>query len=205
MNKIDVVQATVIKTNNYIISDGKGAVLIEASANPEEIKNIIKDKTLLAILLTHGHWDHFLKLNELLETFSCKVYITKQGFEKINLKGKNFYADRNPSMNIPKERVVFIKENEVLDFGKEFQFRVIGTPGHTDCSVSYLLNDKDLFSGDTLFKDDYGRSDLPTGNEEAIQKSLQFLMTLNPDIKVYPGHGAITTIENERKSFNWKI
>lgn len=202
MLKIDVFKGTIIQTNNYVISDNEKVVLIETSASLEEIKNVVKNKKIEAILLTHGHWDHFLNLQKYLEHFSCKVYMTKEAFKKINLKGKNFYADNNPNLDLSTNDIAFIKDGDVLKFGENLVFKIIETKGHTNCSVCYLLNNEHLFSGDTLFKGDYGRYDLPTGNYSELKESLNKLANLNPNVKVYPGHGEKTSIEEEKKNIN---
>lgn len=202
MLKIDVFKGTIIQTNNYVISDNEKVVLIETSASLEEIKNVVKNKKVEAILLTHGHWDHFLNLQKYLEHFSCKAYMTKEAFKKINLKGKNFYADNNPNLDLSTNDIAFIKDGDVLKFGENLVFKIIETKGHTNCSVCYLLNNEHLFSGDTLFKGDYGRYDLPTGDYNELKESLNKLANLNPNIKVYPGHGEKTSIEEEKKNIN---
>jgi glyoxylase-like metal-dependent hydrolase (beta-lactamase superfamily II) len=202
MLKIESITGTVIQTNNYIISDNNKIVLVEASAKLEDIKNIVKNNKVEAILLTHGHWDHFLNLQKYLETFTCKVYMTKEAFKKTNLQEKTFYADNNPKLKLSSEDIVFIKDKDVLNFGENLIFKVIETKGHTNCSVCYLLNNENLFSGDTLFKNDFGRYDLPTGDYSELKESLEQLIKLDPKIKVYPGHGEFTSIEEESEILN---
>ena len=197
--KIDIIKGTLIKTNNYIIGDEKEVVLIEASANFDEVKNKVADRKVLAVLLTHGHWDHFYYLDRYLSKFKCKVYMTKEAFDKINYRSGTFYADRNPNINLSEKDVCFIKDCDVLKFSN-LTFNVIETKGHTDCSVSFLLNNEFLFSGDTLFKDAVGRCDLPTSNYQDLINSLKKLFTLNPDIIVYPGHGNSTTLSAEKEN-----
>jgi glyoxylase-like metal-dependent hydrolase (beta-lactamase superfamily II) len=100
------------------------------------------------------------------------------------------------------EDIVFIKDKYVLNFGENLIFKVIETKGHTNCSVCYLLNNENLFSGDTLFKNDFGRYDLPTGDYSELKESLEQLIKLDPKIKVYPGHGEFTSIEEESEILN---
>lgn len=200
MIKVEIVNGTILQTNNYIISQQNEVILIETSANIDKIKEIINGKTVKAILLTHGHWDHFLNIEKYIQEFKCKVYMTKSAFHKINKKEKTFYVDKVIDADIDIKDISFIKDNEILSFGKNFNFKVIETKGHTDCSVSYLLNDNLLFTGDTLFKGDFGRYDLPTGNFLELKKSLRKILSLNPNIKVYPGHGEATFIGEEIKT-----
>ena len=86
----------------------------------------------------------------------------------------------------------FIYEEEILNIGL-FSINIYFLPGHTKGSVGYLIKDN-LFSGDTLFKGNYGRCDLYGGDIKMMKKSLSFLFSLSDNIKVYPGHGDITTI-----------
>ena len=78
-------------------------------------------------------------------------------------------------------------------------FKIIATPGHTNGSICYLLNDKYLFTGDTLFYHSFGRTDFPTGDYNELMKSLEFLSNLNYDYIVLPGHGESTSIFDEKK------
>lgn len=199
MVKIDVVKGTMLRTNNYIISKNERVVLIEASANVEHIKSVIQNKKVEAILLTHGHWDHFLNIEKYIKEFGCKVYMTKEAYVKMQKKDREFYADRKLDVKINFRDIEFIEDKEVLEFDEDLKFYVIKTCGHTDCSVSYLLNDKFLFSGDTLFKDGFGRYDLPTGSLSDLKDSLEKLASLSPGIVVFPGHGESTTIGDERR------
>jgi glyoxylase-like metal-dependent hydrolase (beta-lactamase superfamily II) len=122
--KIDNVKGTLIRTNNYIIGDEKEVILIETSANIEDIKDKVANRKVLAILLTHGHWDHFYFLDKYLSEFKCKVYMTKEAFDKINYRDRTFYADRNPNIDLLEKDVVFIKDSDVLKFNI-FVFKVI--------------------------------------------------------------------------------
>ncbi len=199
MLNIKTIKGTIIRTNNYVIESDDSCVIIEASAKTEDVKSILKNKKVDGILLTHGHWDHYEQLDKYLKEFNCKVYLTKEAFYKINNKEKQFKVDRNPNIKLLEQDVVFICDKQVLTFG-EMKFEVISTKGHTDCSVSYLLNNEYLFSGDTLFKNGVGRDDLPTGNYKDLLESLKSLFKLDGKIIVYPGHGDKTTISEEIKN-----
>ena len=90
-----------------------------------------------------------------------------------------------------------VEENQVLKLG-DLEFRVIHTPGHTKGgSCLYCEQEKCLFSGDTMFKGTYGRTDLPSSSQMAIEASIEKLLKLPGDTMVYPGHGSPTTIAAE--------
>ena len=95
----------------------------------------------------------------------------------------------------------FLKEDQVVNAGN-ISLRVIHTPGHTPGGIClYSEAEKTLFSGDTLFLGTYGRVDLPHSSEKEMLKSLEKLLNLPPETTVFPGHGAATTIEVEKKLF----
>ena len=199
--EINILTGTLLETNNYIIETENKIVLIEASANLLSVKNYVKNKKVVAILLTHGHWDHYINVEKVAQEFNCPIYMSKQAFVKINSKEKAFYADRNPKIDLNNFQINFIQDGDILDFGDELKFEVIETPGHTDCSVCYLLkasNETILFSGDTLFNDGIGRTDLPTGNNKQMNQSLKKILMLPEKTLVLPGHGEATELKIEK-------
>ena len=118
MIEINVLTGTMLETNNYVLIDGNKAVLIEASITPSSLGEILQGKKLAAILLTHGHWDHYWEIENLAKEFPCPIYMTKEAFEKINKKEKAFAADRNPKIDLTPFNVKFIKNDDELKFGK---------------------------------------------------------------------------------------
>lgn len=153
-----------------------------------------------AILLTHGHFDHIYAVDEIREKTGAPVYA---GADEAELLG-------NCEMNVSKRirKPVEVRADKLLKDGEVIQpagitVKTIFTPGHTQGCVCYYLRDEGLLlSGDTLFESSIGRTDLPTGNEAEIFKSITSkLLTLPADTKVYPGHGGETTIERESRFF----
>ena len=135
------------------------------------------------ILLTHGHWDHITALPELFKAFGKgeeppKIYIHR--LDARHLK------ENSLSIN-------HFEEGDAIG-----SLRVLHTPGHTQGSVS-LYDEKAgiIFTGDTLFEEDCGRTDLPGGSEDQMRQSLKRLLSLNEVTEVYPGHGPTTTIKDE--------
>lgn len=155
-----------------------------------------------AIFLTHGHFDHILGIPELKELSGALVY--SGSAEKQLLADK----DLNVSERIRRPISVVVDgtfdDNQVIDmFG--MQMKCIHTPGHTAGSVCfYLEEEKALICGDTLFKQGYGRTDLPTGNTNQLFDSIRNkLFKLPKDTVCYPGHGEATTIGNESAFFGY--
>ena len=148
------------------------------------------------ILLTHGHFDHITGVNELKELTGSAVYAGKDE-ERLLLD-----SDLNVSKRI--RHPVTVKADKLLEDGEEvaesgLKFKTLFTPGHTDGSVCFYFEDEGvLFSGDTIFKQGMGRTDLPTGCEEKLFYSLTHkLMKLPGETKCYPGHGGTTDIASE--------
>ena len=88
--EINVITGTMIETNNYVINFDNCSVLIEASADVSKIKQEINQRKVLGILLTHGHWDHYINLEKYLEEFSCPVYMKNKPFQKLIQKKRLF-------------------------------------------------------------------------------------------------------------------
>jgi len=127
----------------------------------------------------------------LVKKYHCPVYLSKDDEYLARTKEINFLVNRWAIITCP---IVEYPIGKVT-IG-EFTLEVIDTPGHTAGSVCLLWNDC-LFSGDTLFKNSVGRTDLYSSNAGQLKQSLHVLMGLHPDIKVYPGHAESTTIYDE--------
>ena len=190
-----------IDANNYLLWDenSKEAVLIDCSDYREDILDFVKENDLAVkyILLTHGHFDHVLGVNEMSKALNAKVGVhigDKVMLDNIN-EFARFFAF--PHVEPPKADFYF-EDNSELQFGS-IKIRVIHTPGHTQGGVCYLIEDK-LFSGDTLFRESVGRTDLFGGNfQELLDSVKNKLFKLDDNTTVYPGHGPATTVGHEKK------
>lgn len=194
-----------VSTNCYIVyrEDTKKAVIVDPADNGAYLLNKFRELKIVpeAILLTHGHFDHILAVEDIRRAFRCEVYAHMD--EERILKDSSL----NLSGTLGTEQMGLIadyllRDNEVLHL-LDCDWRVIATPGHTAGSVCYYIESEDvLFSGDTLFAESLGRTDLPTGNVSDIIRSItKRLFVLPEDTMVYPGHGEQTTIGHE-KSYN---
>jgi len=191
-----------IDANNYLIWDNqtKEAVLIDCSDYNENILTDVKtlNLTVKYILLTHGHFDHVLGVNEMKKALGAKTGLHKNDevlTNNINEFGNIFIG--LPEQETPK--IDFnVKDGDVFEFGND-KIKVLHTPGHTEGSVCYKINDN-LFSGDTMFRGSYGRTDLFGGNFKKINESIKnILFKLDDNIKIYPGHGEKSEMGYEKK------
>lgn len=149
-----------------------------------------------AILLTHGHFDHMLAAEELQKRTGVPVYVHPLDAPMLSDASLSAY---NPEVsNLPQPgHIAYTAYPESL-----FGFRVLHTPGHTPGSVClYREEEKVLFSGDTLFRAGFGRTDLAGGSMHQLLSSLRTLLALPRDVRVYPGHGESTTIDEECRRY----
>jgi len=189
-----------IDANNYLIWDetSKEAALIDCSEFKDVIVEDIKEHNLNLkyILLTHGHFDHVMGINEMAEVTGAKVALNKS--DTVLLDNINEYCKLLglPDVEIPRHDML-LDDGTVLKLGN-MEIKSIYTSGHTEGGLCYLV-ENNLFSGDTLFRDCYGRTDLFGGDFSKIKVSLKdILFKLDNSITVYPGHGDSTTIGYEK-------
>ena len=198
--KIEKIVATILQANNYVVGDDKECIIIDASAKLEDIKRVVNGRKVFGVFLTHGHWDHALKIDEIQKEFNCKVYLDENAISKLKNTNRSFYGEVLVNSQISIENFCFLKDKEILNFGN-IKIEIIKTPGHTNCSLCFKVSDdinELIFTGDTLFENGIGRCDLPTGNFSDIKISVKKLLSLDKNLTVYPGHGGATTIYNEQ-------
>lgn len=191
-----------LQTNCYIAADEntKEAAVIDPAAEFGKIKLFIENNNLKIkyILLTHGHGDHILAVNELREYSKAPVGIHEDDKEMLGDSNLNYSFMYN-SKPVEEKCDFTLKDGDVLRLG-ESELRIIHTPGHTMGSIGILFG-KDLMSGDTLFAEGIGRTDLPGGDYRSILESIKEKLFILPDeTVVHPGHGPYTTIGSEKKN-----
>ena len=186
------------QTNTYIVyAEGSAScAIIDPGYEADVILSKVKSLglTVDAILLTHGHFDHVGAVEAIVAATGCKLWMSESDWSQFPNPVTSFFY---PIANCDFTEVQFCEEGEEIS-AAGLSFSVMATPGHTYGSVCYRCGDA-LFSGDTLFAGSCGRTDLPGGNWAAIQESLCRLATFPENLVVYPGHGAATTIETEKR------
>ena len=167
----------------FINNNNKDLIIVDPGDEFNKLNNIIKNNeyNLKAILITHAHIDHIGALKELLEEYKVDLY----------------YSNINNEIEYKKLININEKEYDINDF----KFKVIKTPGHRNDSVTYYFyEDNIMFTGDFIFKNSIGRTDLEYANPLEMKNSIEMIKGYSDDIKLYPGHGEDTTLGFEKEN-----
>lgn len=178
-----------LKHNTHVIIGNKTCVVIDAGAPLEEVRKIT-DLPIEAVFITHGHFDHINYIEE-YDELGVSIYASKylKDFmfdEILNASGNKSYRAKN---------IVPIENGEVIET-LVGDIKCFETPGHSEDSMCYLLNDEVLFSGDTVFSVEVGSIDLPTGDTIQLLASLDKILNLNFN-EMFTGHGRKSTKEEQ--------
>lgn len=194
-----------MQSNTYVITKDDETYIVDPGGISmkdaiEYIQN--NNLNLVAILLTHGHVDHIIGVPDILKYKNVPIYIGEKDYSflfEMNYSLTNwlniyFNLDEYKKMGISEKPDIHILEEGDNIFG----FEILNTPGHTHGSISYYLKEENkIFSGDVIFKNGYGRYDLPTGNYYELVASIKKIINLPKTVKIYSGHGGVTTVQEE--------
>ncbi len=182
--KIDRIPVGFLGTNCYLISDdNKRTAVIDPGDEAGTILEFAERNGLLldTILITHGHFDHVGGVTEIINKTGAKLAIS--GIDEAS---------------VAKDVDIDVKDGTVINVG-DLTFLAIATPGHSPGGICYRIGTV-LFSGDTLFFESVGRTDLPGGDYQKLQRSLETILGLSGIERVLPGHMQETTLEHEREN-----
>ena len=204
MGQIEIKSMTLgmVATNCYLIinKETKEAILVDPADNALRISNVIEENgcTLKAILLTHGHFDHIMALNDLKKKYNVPVYAHEE--EEDVLKQSSLNMSGMVGQIYTTQADIYVKDGEHLKLAG-LDVIVLHTPGHTKGGACYYFpEEKVLMSGDTLFHCSIGRTDFPTGSMSQLVRSVkEQLFVLPDDVQVYPGHDSVTSIGYEKQ------
>ena len=159
-----------LEENCYILSENNTCLVVDPGADFMKIKDAIGDDKILGVLITHSHYDHIGALRHFLTKRSIKI------FKKSNLEEKEYKIG-------------------------DFTFEVIYTPGHSKDSVTFYFKESNcMMIGDFIFKDSIGRTDLPGGDINEMQESINKIKEYDPNIIIYPGHNEESSLGEEFKN-----
>lgn len=203
---IKTIPLGVNQANCYIVMDdnsGSTAVIDPGGSESRLMTalNELEIKNLDFILLTHGHYDHVLGVFDLKNNFSeAKIAIHKNDAQCLedDKKSLAFHVGDNSQKFIRPD--ITFEDGMCFTLG-ETLLTALHTPGHTQGCVCFISeSQKVIFSGDTLFKQGVGRTDLPGGNMTELIASMNKLSALKGNYDIYPGHGPSTTLDEERSN-----
>jgi glyoxylase-like metal-dependent hydrolase (beta-lactamase superfamily II) len=201
--KIEHYVVGIVGTNCYfaIHPDTEECLVIDPGDQGEQLAEKLRAEGLTprAILLTHGHFDHIMGVEALRREFSIPVYVHEADQDLLEDPKLNSGAMIGQSVSVTADHTV--RDGETLELAG-FKVKVLHTPGHTPGGVCYYFPEEEVvFSGDTLFCDSVGRTDLPGGSTSDLVRSIREKVFSLPDLTlVYPGHGEPTKIGYEKQN-----
>jgi len=192
-----------LEVNCYILGDEdtREAVVIDPGGNEEEILEILNYNRfkLKLIIDTHGHFDHVDANRPLKEATGAQIAIHELDAPALSRPSQEalFFTGNRLRTS---EADILLKEGDVLSFGK-YRLEVLHTPGHPPGSISLVLeNHTYVYVGDLLFAGSIGRTDFPGGDYNALINAVRTkIFPLGDNYTVFPGHGPVTTVAQERK------
>ncbi|GHT57750.1 MBL fold hydrolase [Bacteroidia bacterium] len=198
--KIEIIKSGQLETNSTIISEHGKCAIFDPDGDIAMWREILNSRGLqpIGIYLTHGHFDHVGAVADLCSEYNIKWYMNENDLPLIkqnNMFGFFFGASRVKTP--PKELFVPLSKN--MEILPGLNAEVINTPGHTAGGVCFYFTDLNLLiSGDTLFADTVGRTDLPFASYKDLMQSIERLRDMNfpPNTHVIPGHGRDSNIAN---------
>ena len=183
-----------LATNCYIVKNNQDVLIIDPVQDAPRIQAQLKTgDRVLAILLTHGHFDHIGAVDDLYALYGCPIYLHHADHAMVLSSDLNFSFKQNIRITSP-----LLDYPDHLKLGP-FNLEIFETPGHSEGCVLIRLEEH-LFTGDTLFKGDVGRTDLTSSDPRKMRQSLKLFRQFDVDLKIYPGHEETTSLFEELRS-----
>ena len=200
MIKVQIYPVTMLATNCcYLVDEetGKAAVSDPGARSKALEAQIDRDGGRLEyVLLTHGHYDHICYAKQLADKYGAKIVTGEHNAPFLQNTALNGTAVHHIAFT-PFEADILLRDGETFALGKS-EIRYLYTPGHTSGCGIFLFDDV-MLAGDLIFRDSYGRTDLPTGNDDEMAASLKRVKELEGDYQIVPGHGPLTMLSYERR------
>ena len=190
-------------SNTYICINGNDAIIIDAGVSADNFVKDLEGINVVAVFITHAHFDHIYYLESYLKRFNAELYICDKGYQKL------YSAEKNMSRWF-KEQMKGEREYQEVELGEKFDYnaivdgdtihldnflvKAIYTPGHSNDSFTFIVNNKTAFVGDLIFKNGVGRTDFYDGDSKALVQSVMKLRDY-PEIRaIHSGHGESTVV-----------
>jgi len=202
-----------LQANCYLLIQDKDCILIDPADDAnfllEEISR--QNLNLVAMFATHGHFDHVMAVGEIQLSLKVPLYIHEKDLfliKRLKETAKHFLGYEphiiSPSIIKYLSKGKFKISRPEDDRPLVENFQILSSPGHTPGGCSfYFPEEQALFTGDTIFKETVGRTDLSYSSKEDLQQSLQKLLALPEETIIYPGHGEETTIGQEAPLYHF--
>ena len=166
--KVETIVVGLLEENCYVLIKNNTCLIIDPGDDYAKIKEVIKDNKILGVLITHAHFDHVGALRHFISKRGVKI------FKKSNISEQDYSIG-------------------------DFKFKCIYTPGHSSDSISFYFEEINaMFVGDFIFKENIGRCDLPTGDLNQMKESIEKIKNYDDGIKIYNGHGEMSTLGYEK-------
>lgn len=189
MKKLDILPIGLYEENVYLLHQDGHVLIIDPGCKMKYITPYIQDEIVDGIVLTHGHEDHTVAVDDLVEMYHCDVYMHVDEMPLV----QNKFGYDIPYYTQIYSTITPIQSEQTIG---TFPIKVIHTPGHSVGSICIQYKNW-LFTGDTLFAGSIGRCDLFTGDERIMFETLKIFKEMDHSITIYPGHGPSSTIGNE--------
>ncbi len=195
MTKIDSLVLGSFAANCYLLWKNQHVLIVDPGSKSPKVQKLIDAQRgfVDGIYLTHGHFDHIAGVDLLANYYNCSVYMNPLDIPLL----------ANPYLNVSAgmEHEVIVKSEVIalqpgINQIGEFAFELIDAPGHSEGS-SIMLWEGNMICGDVLFQGSIGRTDLFTGSNTKMIQTLEKIKQMEPNLKVYPGHGPTTTLQEE--------
>jgi hydroxyacylglutathione hydrolase len=199
LHKIHTIVVGGLQTNCYILQSNSAAIIIDPGDEPDRIVRFVQDIKVKPsqIIATHTHFDHVLGVDAIRAKLKIPFLIHCDDLSMLESMQSRVRQIMGFEVPQPPKVDSYLKDGDVLKVGDE-TIRVLHTPGHSPGSIS-LSGTGFVFTGDALFNQSIGRTDLPGGDLKTLIHSIkERLFKLDDDIIVYPGHGPETTIGDEK-------
>lgn len=181
---IDRLVSKIMESNVFVVSHNDSCIIIDSGVEPDVIKKAVGDKTVEAVFLTHGHYDHCFYALEYQKMFGCQIFCAQQAKEYLQNPDYNYSEGKLKITHF--SNFVFLNSNGKIDL-KDFnvEYHLLG--GHSKSDMCYTV-DGEIFVGDILIGRDMGRVDLYGGDKLKMKESLEILVEKNYSI-MHSGHG----------------